>query len=176
MKKLISFLCMILMIFSCSSLEDNISDLPSKVAIKWRFKVNGVLYQWEGFHPYSNTSGQSSHLTGIGLSQVIMLNSPVNGSNTREVMLTITIPTERTGTFNINDLVPGSNGVVLIINNNKVYSTDQQLGQCELKLNISQIATSVGSITKGTFSGSMRDLQSFNLVQITEGSFESVRL
>jgi hypothetical protein len=58
MKKLISFVCTILMIFSCSSLEDDISGLPSKVAIKWKFKVNGVLYQWEGFHPYSPTSGQ----------------------------------------------------------------------------------------------------------------------
>ena len=77
----------------------------------------------------------------------------------------------------MNDLVPGSNGMLLFINNN-TYSTDQTLGQCEMKLNISQIATSAGRITKGTFSGSMRGIQSFsnNLVQITEGSFESVRL
>ena len=166
------------MIFSCSSLEDDISGLPSKVAIKWKFKVNGVLYQWEGFHPYSPTSGQSSHLTGTSLSQIISLASPVNSSNTREVMLSFTIPAERTGTFNINELIAGSNGVLLIINNDKLYSTDQQLCQCEIKLNISQIATSVGSITRGTFSGSMGEITQFsnNLVQITEGSFESVRL
>jgi hypothetical protein len=177
MKKLFLFTCAILMIFSCTSIEDNNSGVPSKVAIKWRFKVNGVLYQWEGFSTYSSTSGQSSYLVAPSFSPVISFASPVNSSNTREVMFSITIPTERAGTFIMNDLVPGSNGMLLFINNN-TYSTDQTLGQCEMKLNISQIATSAGRITKGTFSGSMRGIQSFsnNLVQITEGSFESVRL
>ena len=168
------------MLFSCSGDDDNARDT---VLVKWKFKANGVLYQWEGSWPfsatenYSATSGQSSYLGEPQNYPTISLNSPIISSGNREIMLSISFPNEATGTFNINNLVDGNSALLFI--NDDSYSTSQQLGQCQINLNISQIATAVGGLTKGTFSGTMKGFDNnFNVltIQITEGSFESVRL
>ena len=170
MKKIILGIFVGLLFISCSSDSSNNS---SNGTIKWRFKANGVQYEWSGNYPYSATSGQSSYIgEDLGGVPTITLSSPTISGN-REIMLIFTFPNESTGTFNLDDSVPG-NSVSLVINN-ALYSTVPNLG--EITLNISQMATSSGGITKGTFSGTMVSVNQQMLpMEITEGSFEAIRL
>jgi hypothetical protein len=170
MKKNILSIFAVLLFISCSN---DSSDNSSNGTIKWKFKANGVQYEWRGNYPYTFSSGQSSDVgVDLGVVPTILLSSPTI-SGAREIMLTFTFPSQSTGTFNLNNSVPG-NSVSLVMNNN-LYSTIPNLG--EIILNISQIATSTGGITKGTFSGTMVSAsQQMQTIQITDGSFEAIRL
>ena len=171
MKKLLLITLSILMLFSCSGDDDT---TPQNVLVKWKFKANGVLYQWEGTSDYSATSGTSSYLKQPGTYPSISLSSPGSSSANIEVMFRISFPNETTGPFIINSST-AENSASLILNGVN-YATTLQLGQCQINLNVIQIATAAGGITKGTFSGTMKKLDFTNAtLQITEGSFESVR-
>jgi hypothetical protein len=158
-------------LLSCSS---DSSDDNSNGTIKWKFKANGVQYELSENFPYSATSGQCSYLGQPSAIPTIMLSSPVISSGNREIMLTFTFQNESTGTSIIDNSVVG-NSASLVINGQDLYSTLPNLG--EITLNISQIAISLGGITKGTFSGTMVSVnQQMQTIQITEGSFEAIRI
>lgn len=147
MKKLI-FALLAGILLSCS----NDSNDSSSGTIKWKFKMNGVLYEWSGNYPYSQTSGQSSYLGEPTNTPTISLASPIISSGNRQVGLTFTFPNESTGTSIIDDSVLG-NSASLVINGQDLYSSYPNLG--EITLNVTQMASSTNGITKGTFSGTM---------------------
>lgn len=173
MKKILLLSISILLSISCSS---DSSDDNSSGTIKWRFKANGVQYEWSGNYPYSATSGQCSYLGQLNSVPTIMLGTPVLSSGNREVMLTFTFETESTGTYILDDCSQG-NSANLIIGGatGTQYATCFGLG--EITLNVSQMASSTGGITKGTFSGTMVSVnQQMQPIQITDGSFEAIRI
>lgn len=174
MKKLLLTTLSILMLFSCSGDDDNAPDTtPQNVLVKWKFKANGVLYQWEGYNtPSSN--GMSIYLSPSSQSDphgTISLSK--DGPNANDLLLLeFWIPNGNIGNHILNSENAGDAAVLSIGGNG--YSTSQLFGQCQLNLNISQIATADGGITKGTFSGTMKGFDnSIITIQITEGSFES---
>ena len=173
MKKIILVLTIGLLSISCSSSSDDSSS--SSGNLKWKFKMDGVQYEWSGDFPYSATSGQSSYLGEPASTPTISLVSPIISSGNRQVMLTFTFPNESTGTSIIDDSVIG-NSASLVINSEDIYSTSSDFGGV-ISLNITQMASSTNGITKGTFSGTMVKLdQELQTVEITEGSFEAIRI
>ena len=169
MKKLI-FALLAGILLSCS----NDSSNSSSGTIKWKFKMDGVLYEWSGNYPYSQTSGQSSYLGEPTNTPTISLASPIISSGNRQVGLTFTFSNESTGTSIIDDSVEG-NSASLVINGQDLYSTYPNLG--EITLNVTQVASSTNGITKGNFSGTMvKATQLSQTVEITEGSFEAIRI
>ncbi len=173
MKNLIFFTILIFTLFSCSS---DSSEDSSNGTIKWRFKANGVQYEWSGNYPYSATSGQCSYLGQPNSVPTIMLSTPVISSGNREIMLTFTFQTESTGTYTLDDCSQG-NSANLIMGGatGTQYATCFGLG--EITLNVSQMASSTSGITKGTFSGTMYSVnQQMQPIQITDGSFEAIRI
>ena len=170
MKKLI-FTLLAGILLSCS----NDSSNSSPGTIKWKFKMDGVQYEWSGNYPYSQTSGQSSYLGEPKNTPTISLASPIISSGNRQVMLNFTFQNESTGTYIIDDSVIG-NSATLFINGQDIYSTDPNFGG-EITLNVTQMASSTNGITKGTFSGTLVGLtQQLPTVEITEGSFEAIRI
>jgi hypothetical protein len=173
MKKIIFGIITSLFIISCSS---DSSDNSSNGTIKWRFKANGVQYEWSGNYPYTASSGQASYLGEPTSAPTISLSSPVISSGNREIMLTFTFPNESTGSFTLDDCQPG-NSANLVIGGNSGTGYATCFGTGEITLNISQMATSTGGITKGTFSGTMVSVSQQMLpMEITEGSFEVIKL
>ena len=170
MKKLI-FALLAGILLSCSN---DSSDNSSSGTIKWRFKVDGVLYEWSGNYPPTQTSGQCIY-SGEPLSvPIVSMSSPIISSGKRQVMLTFIFPNESTGPH-IMDGSSNENSAALIINGSELYSTYPEFGQ--INLNITQMASVTGGITKGTFSGTMVGVtQQLQTVEITEGSFEAIRI
>ncbi len=177
MKKLLLTTLSILMLFSCSGDDDNTPDTtPQNVLVKWKFKANGVLYQWEG---YNDKTGSLPLRSGSRYTQsnphgIIEL-SKYDANGNKLISLDFWIPNNNIGNHILNGINNGNSAVGDI--NNQNYTTVQAFGQCQLNLNISQIATAAGGLTKGTFSGTMKGAAVPNggivTVQITEGSFES---
>lgn len=170
MKKLI-FALFAGILLSCSN---DSSDNSSSGTIKWKFKVDGVQYEWSGNYPYSQTSGQSTYGGEPISAPLINLASPIISSGNRQVIFIFIFPNESTGP-RILDGSSTENSAVLTINGSKVYGTYPNLGQ--INLNITQMASATGGITKGTFSGTMIEpTQQLKTVEITEGSFEAIRI
>jgi hypothetical protein len=177
MKKLLLTTLSILILFSCSGDDDNTPDnTPQNFAVKWKFKANGVLYQWEGTTENNSmpNSGASVYYSATlpDPDGIISLNTP-----DASVSVALTIPNDNIGTHILND--PFSEAATVTLGNQSYINT-QQFGPCQINLNVSQIATAVGGITKGTFSGTLKGIStnSSNIltIQITEGSFESEKL
>jgi hypothetical protein len=173
MKKIILGIITTLLIISCSS---DSSDNGSHGTIQWKFKANGVQYEWSGNYPYTATSGQASYLGETSSVPTINLGSPVVSSGNREIMLTFTFPNESTGNFTLDDCNPG-NSANLVVGGASGTQYATCFGTGEIILNISQMATSTGGITKGTFSGTMVSVsQQLLPMEITEGSFEVIKI
>ncbi|MGV1013008.1 MAG: hypothetical protein ACOYBS_11220 [Flavobacterium sp.] len=172
MKKFIIIILSFLM-FSCSK-DSTDSNNSSSGTISWSCKVNGVQYQWSGSYPYSATRGQSSYLGEPASTPTIMLASPIISSGNRQIMLTLSFQNENLGSHLINGSVAGNQASLVL--NQQVYSTYPSTAQ--INLNISQMASAVNGITKGTFSGTMVGAVSGTLqtINITDGSFEVIRI
>jgi hypothetical protein len=169
MKKLI-FTLLAGILLSCS----NDSSNSSSGTISWSCKVNGVQYQWSGSYPYSATSGQSSYLGEPASVPIVSLASPIISSGNRQVMLNLSFQNENLGTRVINGSEVGNTASLVL--NQQVYSTYPSMAQ--INLNISQMASAVNGITKGTFSGTMvgGGTGTIQTINITEGSFEAIRI
>ena len=159
--------------FSCSK-DSTDSNNSSSGTINWSCKVNGVQYQWSGSYPYTSTSGQSSYLGQPASIPTVSLASPIISSGNRQVMLNLSFQNENLGTRVINGSVLGNTASLVL--NQQLYSTYPSTAQ--INLNISQMASAVNGITKGTFSGTMVGAVSGTLqtINITEGSFEAIRI
>lgn len=172
MKKITSIIILILFV-SCSNESNDTNNSPSGT-ISWSCKVNGVQYQWSGSYPYSATSGQSSYLGEPASTPTVSLASPIISSGNRQVMLNLSFQNENLGTRVINGSEVGNTASLVL--NQQVYSTYPSMAQ--INLNISQMASAVNGITKGTFSGTMVGGGSGTIqtINITEGSFEAIRI
>lgn len=115
MKKLI-FTLLAGILLSCS----NDSSNSSSGTIKWKFKMDGIQYEWSGNYPYSQTSGQSSYLGEPASVPMVSLASPIISSGNRQVMLNFTFQNESIGTSIIDDSVMG-NSASLVINGQDLY-------------------------------------------------------
>lgn len=169
MKKLIVALLAGILL-SCS----NDSSNSSSGVTKWSCKVNGVLYEWSGSYPYSQTSGQSSYLGEPASVPMVSLASPIVSSGNRQIQLILSFQNENLGAHVINGSDFGNQASIML--NQQSYTTYPSMAQ--INLNISQMASANNGITKGTFSGTMVGGSSGTIqtVNITEGSFEAIRI
>jgi hypothetical protein len=182
MKKIILVLTIGLLFLSCSSDSDSST---SSGLYKWRCKIDGVLYEWEGNHLTNpgavlGAGGQSTYAVGSLALQII--NSAIAG-----ITVSAQMPDNTTGNFVFNSSQPFN---ISITDGNPqnpqgsiLYST--QFGGT-MNVNITSIsndsfATNPQNPGKviGTFSGtigkaSLSSGQTTTSV-VTDGSFEAVR-
>jgi hypothetical protein len=185
MKKIILVLTIGLLFISCSSDSNNSTSLG---LYKWRCKINGVLYEWEGNHltgggPYA-VGGQSTY--SMGSLALQKLNSgTTNGSG---ITVSAQFPNNTTGNFVCNSSQPFS---IIITDGNPqnpqgTISYSTQFGGT-MNVNITSISNdsfvtnpqNPGKVI-GTFSGTIGKYVSTSPPQITtsvvtEGSFEAVK-
>ncbi len=161
--------------------DDESADITTAV-YKWSFKLDGVLYEWQGNHILnSNSGGQSTYsIKSIALQKT-------NSSNLPIITVGITFPSASTGDFIFNSLNSNAANAfqITIINNNgstidKMYSTTSG---GTMNVNISSLSNVTlysnplypGKVI-GTFSGTIKPIiGSTNIATITEGSFEAIR-
>ena len=175
MKKLLLTTLSILMLFSCSGDSVNAPDTtPQNVLVKWKFKFNGVLYQWEG------SSDSNSNTNNLGhCSHVLPTQQPTDGFiqlGKPNIDMNFEIPNNNIGNHILNSVNFGNSFSFWI--NNEYYATSQLGGPTQVNLNISQMPTAIGGIVKGTFYGTVRrgyPPSAPSIRQITEGYFEAVR-
>ena len=137
----------------------------------WKFKLDGVLYQWSGTLQNPNNGGGfysvSNNKGIIGLS--------INGNFT----VSIFFPNYSTGTFTFNNLSQGTTGFILTFQNSLPPITyDTSLGgtmNVEIT-SISNISIATNPIAPGkvigTFSGTIKNVNTRRISSITEGVFE----
>lgn len=177
MKKIVLVLSIVLLLASCSSDSNNSSSPSSSTSgvYKWSFKLDGVLYQWQGtlqnpgdgggYYAQSNNLGQ------------LALNADIGSTS-----LLINFPNVSTGTFTFNSSSPGIAGVSLIFqdlaNPIPITSYDTSNGGT-MNVNITSISpttiatnpTNPGKVI-GTFSGTIKKSGSQTISTISEGVFE----
>ena len=177
MKKIILVLSIVLLLASCSS-DSNNSPSPSSSnsgVYKWSFKLDGVLYQWQGTLQNPGDGGgfygSTNNLGQLGLTADL-------GSLT----LSINFPNVSTGTFSFNSSSPGITGVLLIFqdltNPIPITSYDTSNGGT-MNVNVTSISsntiatnpTNPGKVI-GTFSGTIKKSGSQTISTISEGVFE----
>ena len=172
MKKIILVLTIGLLFLSCSR-SSNDSSLSSGV-YKWSFKLDGVLYQWQGtLQNPGDGSGQYGTANNTGELSLITNNN---------LTLIIYFPNVSTGTFTFNSSSPGVAGVSLIFqdfgNSIPLTTYDTSAGGT---MNVNVTSLSSNSITTnptnpgkviGTFSGTIKKNGSQTISTISEGVFE----
>lgn len=175
MKKIILLLTIGLFFLSCSS-DSNGSS--SSGIYKWRFKLDGVLYEWEGNHLALDGSGA----IGAGGQATYSVNSialqKINSSGTPIISVTINFPTTSTGNFVFN--ASNTSQAFTLLNNQLIYSTIPVGGA--MNVNISSLSnvtfysnpTNPGKVI-GTFSGTVKSTDGTSTATITDGYFEAAR-
>ena len=182
MKKIILGLTIGLLLISCSSSSND--SASSSGIYKWKFKLDGVLYEWQGNHLAPNGGGAF----GAGGQATYAVNSlalqKANANGTIPVTVSVTFPTTSTGNFVFNSSTSSTSQNVNII----FTSDNQQLtGQYStmfggnMNVNITSLSnttfasnpTNPGKVI-GTFSGTINSASGTSST-ITEGSFEAVR-
>jgi hypothetical protein len=177
MKKIVLVLSIVLLLASCSS-DSNNSPSPSSSnsgVYKWSFKLDGVLYQWQGtLQNPGDGGGQYSTTDNIGN---LYLNADVGST-----ALIIYFPNVSTGTFTFNSSSPVFAGVSLIFqdfaNPIPITTYDTDYGGT-MNVNITSISsntiaanpTNPGKVI-GTFSGTIKKSGSQTIYTISEGVFE----
>ena len=163
MKKLIfAFLAVVLM--SCS----NDSSDSSSGTTKWKFKMNGVQYEW---------SGDSSNPLSFGSSVFSQQNSETSielwSTQDPVISFDFDIPTLNTGSYILDDFdayITDYSGTIVTYYTNSSY---------KITLNITQINNDVTpNRIVGTFSGKLARENSSGATivkNITEGYFEAIR-
>jgi hypothetical protein len=174
MKKLLLTTLSILMFFSCSS-----DDEPQTIVLNWKYKLDGVQYQWSGNYPYPlETSGFSNYSPSTGGDGLLITATSCNGSCTTSMNVgpgfNFWLPENSgVGTYFLNQ-----GNSTIIINSGIVWDNDENgylsssLGG-NLTVNIIESSNTVGSIMKGTFSGNVLGPNS-SIHVVTEGYFEAV--
>lgn len=163
---------------SSSSSESN--DITTSI-YKWSFKLDGVLYEWQGNHILnSNSGGQSTYsINSIALQET-------NSSNLPVITVSMIFPSTSTGNFIFNSSNSSSSNAfqITLLNSNssidKMYSTTS--GGI-MNVNISSLSNvtlysnplAPGKVI-GTFSGTIKNsIGGSNMATITDGSFEAIR-
>ena len=175
MKKIISLLTMGLLLISCSSSSSN----PATSGVyNWSFKLDGVLYQWQGtfLNPGNGTGGYST-----SNNKGILTLSSIDAD------LVVRFPSVSTGdfTFNSSSANNGSTVTITVYPDSALpYTTGGSAGT--MNVNISSLS-SITSRTNpanpgtviGTFSGTIRKLvmgRDVITATVTDGSFEVARM
>lgn len=178
MKKIILGLIGCLLI-SCSSSSNDSSS--SSGIYKWRFKLDGVLYEWQGNHLAPNGGGPF----GAGGQATYSVNSlalqKANANGTLPVNVTISFPSTSTGSFAFNSSSSQNINVVFMNDNQQLTGQYSTIYGGNMTVNITSLSNStfVSNPTNpgkviGTFSGTINSVSGTS-VTITEGSFEAVR-
>ena len=158
MKKIILGLTIGLLLISCSSSS---SDSSSSGTYRWKFKLNGVLYENSG--SLQETVG--NYVVGGGMNTLVLVKTIP-----QQISVSIVFPTASTGNFTFNSSSPGSLGMSIIT----------ALGG-SMNVNISSLSsttlltnpTNPGKVI-GTFSGTIQK-GGGQLATITDGLFEVYR-
>ena len=131
MKKIILALTIGLLLISCSSSDDSGS---SSGTYKWSFKLDGVLYQWQGtLQNPNNGGGQYTAINNKGILTLVTNNNLSVG---------IQFPNISSGTFTFNSSNPLTEGFNLIIQNSNLTSDtyDTSLGGT-MNVNITSLSS-----------------------------------
>ena len=181
MKKLLLGLTIGLLLISCSSSNDSSS---SSGLYKWGFKLDGVLYEWEGNHLTGggviSAGGQATYSVKSNVLQ------KTNSSGSPIITVSMTFPTASTGNFVFNSSNSSSSQSFNIIFTN---DNQQQLdgnyaifAGGTMNVNISTLSTNTFTTNPtnpgkviGTFSGTIKSVTGSSTVTITDGYFEAVR-
>lgn len=174
MKKIILGLIIGLLLISCSSSSSDSSS--SSGVYKWSFKLDGVLYQWQGTiqNPGSG-GGQYTALNNKGMLTLV---------NNNNMSVGVQFPNVSTGTFTFNSSSPSTQGFNLIIQNSNLTS-DSYLSSLGGSMNVTVTSLSSNTLVTnptnpgkviGTFSGTIKKGGSQATYSITEGVFEVWRV
>jgi hypothetical protein len=184
MKKITLTITICLLFLSCSS---DSSDSQSGL-YKWRFKLNGVLYEWEGNHLSLNGTGA----IGAGGQSTYSVNSlalqKINSNGTPLITLSILFPNTSSGDFVFNSSNFSNNqafSIILLNNDQEIIGNYSSAFGGNINLNISSLSTisftsnpsNPGKVI-GTFSGTVSSLSPDGIetsASITDGYFEAVR-
>ena len=162
-----------------SSLDPtNANNTTSSSGIyKWSFKLDGVLYQWEGtLQNLGNGGGTFNALNNKGILSLTR-NSPLLAIN-------IQFPSLSTGNFTFNSSSPATEGFTFIKQNQNLTSeTFTPAFGGTMNVNISSLSpitlaanpTNPGKVV-GAFSGTIKKGGSTILYTISEGIFEVPRI
>ena len=176
MKKLLLGLTIGLLLISCSSSNDSSSGL-----YKWSFKLNGVLYQWEGNHLTGGgaiaAGGQATYsVNSIALQKT-------NSSGFPIISVSMVFPTNSSGNFIFNSSSTTTQGFSILFANDAQQLTEMYTtgSGATMNVNISSLSnttftsnpTNPGKVI-GTFSGTVKSANG-TTATITEGTFEAVR-
>ena len=174
MRKLLLITISVLMLFSCSSEI----DIPSNVKVKWRFKLNGVEYRWSGNYLSLDTDGACIVADQGNITQIsgFNCNGSCSGTGAFRVNFILALPINfKTGKYVLNQgTIQNLNySGTIIINENSMYQSSSQGG--DLTVNIIETSNRVNGIVKGTFSGTVINVNNLSRNVISDGYFEAIR-
>ena len=159
MKKIILGLTIGLLLISCSTDSSSSSNV-----FKWKFKIDGVLYEWSGNQLTNPEAGGCTFASGtLAMSTT---SSAINAGGT--------FPSISTGTFTMTE----PNNVFTVSIDNVPYAT---IDGATISITVTSLSpntyasnpTNPGKVI-GTFSGTVKSLGG-QTKTITEGSFEAMR-
>lgn len=142
----------------------------------WSFKLDGVLYEWEGTLQDPGTGG--GNYTVINNKGMLVL---TNTSPT--LSISIQFPNASTGDFIFNSSNPSTEGFTFI-KQNQNFVSDTYMSSFGGTMNVSITSISTNTLAAnptnpgkviGTFSGTIKKGGSQTLYAISEGSFEVIR-
>lgn len=163
MKKIIYFLLASLLI-GCSNDNNDASSMTTK----WKFKMDGVLYEWNGdsSNPMSFGSSMFSQQNSETSIELISANDPL-------ISFHFDVPTLNTGSYvldNFDAYITDYSGTIVSYYSNNNY---------KITLNITKINNDVTpNRIVGTFSGKLTRENSSGATivkNITEGYFEAIK-
>jgi hypothetical protein len=182
MKKIILLLTIGLFFLSCSS---DSSSSSSSGPYKWRFKLDGVLYEWEGNHLALDGSGA----IGAGGQATYSVNSitlqKINSNGTPLITVSMIFPTTSTGNFVFNSSNYSTSQafqMILLSNNQQIDGMYGNVAGGTMNVNISSLSnvtftsnpTNPGKVI-GTFYGTVKSADGTSTATITDGYFEAAR-
>ena len=168
MKKIITLFFCVSILMGCCSSDSNGST--SSATYKWSFKLDGVLYQWEGQRYNSagvpSSSGGNYTTTSSNLANITLIKFS-------ELSVSIRLPQISAGTFTIDQNSTTSYFDITKTLGGENYST---LNGNSSSMNV--IITSLPPLSEnngkviGTFSGTIKRFGGSGLSNVTEGKFE----
>lgn len=177
--KTIYFTLISILLISCRT--DESTNNSSSTLYRWSFKINGVKYEWSG-HVGDGTGGAMYLKDNVNYSDgdpngsVSLLNEgALQTSNSNNLLFSFQLPKVAQGTFVLNNNNYPNNFAVLITRfggptNSKTYLVDNTH---IMTITITELSESTA---KGTFSGTLRNMNDGSTISITEGTFVAGRL
>ena len=178
MKKIILVLTIALLLISCSS----DSSSSSSGLYKWSFKLNGVLYQWEGNHLTGSGAIAAGGQATYSVNAIVL--QKTNSSSFPIITVSMVFPTASTGNFIFNSSSTTTQGFNIIFTNDAQQMTDMYTTGSGATMNVTISSLSDTTFTSnptnpgkviGTFSGTVKSATGTTTATITEGTFEAAR-